>query len=190
MHPQIKQRLKLVHFTAIGILVVMLACTFAFGIIPMRRKGNDDIRAANDLRGSIVRLDQLRLANARAQVQLQDAETRLKESERRLASGPPDNAFNRELTKVAKDAGIRIENMPPIRDAKDFGSYKTVQVTVVGSGDWESCYKFLAGLRGMDRVVRLDTVVMDLQDKDAKYLAAGKVLCQLTVKFSTFYMER
>ena len=65
-----------------------------------------------------------------------------------------------------------------------------MQVTVVGSGDWENCYRFLSGLRAMDRVARLDSVIMDTQDKDGKGLAADKVVCQVTVKFSTFYMER
>lgn len=190
MHEPIKQNLKVVHYTAVGILVALLACTVTFGIIPMHNRGIDDIRATADLRKSLDRLEQLKLANARAEVQLHESEARLKEAEKQLASGPPDNAFNRELTKVAQAAGIRIENMPPVAPSKNAGTYKTVQVTVVGSGDWESCYKFLAGLRSMNLIVRLDTVVMDAQDKDPKSQLSDKTICQLTVKFSTFYMEQ
>ena len=65
-----------------------------------------------------------------------------------------------------------------------------MQVTIVGSGDWESCYRFLSGLRSMDRIARLDSVIMDNQDKDGKSPVTYKVVCQITVKFSTFYMER
>jgi Tfp pilus assembly protein PilO len=190
MHDNIKQSLKVVHFTALGIITVLLACTVAFGILPMYQRGKVNIKNAADLRNSIERLEQLKLANARAEIQLRQSEARLKDAEQHLASGPPDNAFNRELTQVAQSAGIRIENMPPLGPAKDAGAYKTVQVTVIGSGDWESCYKFLAGLRSMDRILRLDTVVLDTQDKEPKSQVSDKVLCQLTVKFSTFYMER
>jgi hypothetical protein len=190
MQEKVKQSLKIVHFTALGIITVLLACTVAFGILPMRQRGHDDIQAATALRGSLERFNQLRLANARAEVQIQEAEVRLQEAEKHLASGPPDSAFNRELTEVAKAAGIRIENMPPVSAPKVAGAYKTVQVTVIGTGDWASCYKFLSGLRAMNSVQRLDTVVMDLQDKDGRAHAADQVVCQLTVKFSTFYMER
>jgi hypothetical protein len=190
MQQNIKQSLKVVHYTAIGIVTVLLACTVAFGILPMRQRGKEDIKAAAELRASLDRLDQLKLANARAEVQLRESEDRLSEAQKHLASGPPDNAFNRQLTQVAQTAGIRIENMPPIAPPKDAGAYKTVQVTVVGVGDWDSCYKFLAGLRSMDRLLRLDTVVLDTQDKDPKSQLSDKALCQLTVKFSTFFMER
>ncbi len=190
MQEKVRQSLKVVNYVAIGTIALLLASTLAFGILPMRRRGNDDIKAANELRGSLARFDQLRLANARAEVQIHDAEVRLREAEKHLASGPPDSAFNRELTEVAKAAGIRIENMPPVSAPKDAGAYKTVQVTVVGTGDWESCYKFLSGLRSMNRVLRLDSVTMDVQDKDGRAHAADRVVCQLTVKFSTFYMEQ
>jgi hypothetical protein len=190
MQDRVKQSLKIVNYSAIAAVTLLLACTVAFGIYPMRKSGADDIRAANDLRGSLARLEQLRLGNARAEVQIHEAAARLQEAEKRLASGPPDSAFNKELTDVAQAAGIRIENMPPVGAPKDAGAYKSVQVTVVGSGDWESCYKFLSGLRAMDRIARLDSVIMDTQDKDGKNLAADKVVCKVTVKFSTFYMER
>jgi Tfp pilus assembly protein PilO len=190
MHDKVKQSLKVVHWVAAAVITLLLAGTVAFGVLPLRQRGNDDIKAANSLRGSLDRFEQLRLANARADVQIQEAQRRLDEAEKRLASGPPDSAFNRELTQVAKAAGIRIENMPPVGAPKDAGAYKSVQVTVVGSGDWESCYKFLSGLRSMDRVVRLDSVILDVQDKDGRAHAAVHVNCQLTVKFSTFFMER
>ena len=37
---------------------------------------------------------------------------------------------------------------------------------------------------------RVSTTKMPLQDKDGRAHAADRVVCQLTVKFSTFYMER
>jgi hypothetical protein len=190
MQDKVKQSLKVVNYAGIGAVVVLLASTVAFGVLPLRQRGRDDIKAAADLRGSLERFDQLRLANARAEVQIEDSRARLADAEKRLASGPPDSAFNRDLTQVAKTAGIRIENMPPVGAPKDAGAYKCVQVTVVGSGDWDSCYKFLSGLRAMNRIVRLDSVVMDVQDKDGRTRTADRVVCQLTVKFSTFYMER
>jgi hypothetical protein len=190
MQDPVKQSLKIVHYAGFAAVTLLLACTVAFGIYPMRKTGADDIRAANELRSSLSRLEQFRLANARVQMQIQDAALRLQEAEQSLASGPPDSAFNKELTDVAKAAGIRIENMPPVGNPKNDGAYKAVQVTIVGSGDWECCYRFLSGLRTMDRISRLDSVIMDIQDKDGKALASDKVVCQITVKFSTFYMER
>ncbi len=183
MHEQVKQSLKIVNYAGIAVVVLLLAGAAAFGIYPMLKSGAEDITATAALNGSLARLEQLRLASARAQTQIQEAE-------KRLASGPPDSAFNKELSDVAKAAGIRIENMPPVGSPKSAGAYKTVQVTVVGSGDWDSCYKFLAGLRAMSQIARLDSATIDIQDKDAKARASDKVNCSLTVQFSTFYMER
>jgi hypothetical protein len=190
MQDNLKKSLKIVNYAGIAAVTLLLAGTIAFGIIPMRGSGTADIAATTDLRGSIDRLEQLRLANARAEVQLQDSQERLDQAEKHLASGPPDAAFNNELSAVAKKAGIRIENMPPVGEPKAEGAYKTVQVTIIGSGEWDSCYSFLNGLRTMNQIARLDSVVMNIEDKDGKARASNKVNCQITVKFSTFYMER
>jgi Tfp pilus assembly protein PilO len=190
MHDQVRQALKKVNFTGIAIVVLLLGGTAAFGIYPMLRSGTHDINTAVELKDSIARLEQLRMACAQAKQQVQEAEARLQEAEKQLASGPPDSVFNKELTEVAKASGIRIENMPPLGAPVSSGAYKTVQVTVSGSGDWESCYKFLTGLRAMKHIVRLDSAVIEVQDKEGKARASDKVNCTLTVQFSTFFMER
>ncbi len=190
MQEKVKKSLKVVHYTGLGVLSLLLAGTVAFGVLPMRQHTNDDIRACDDLKAAVTRLDQLNLANAVALRDMLESEKILLQAEKQIASGPPDSAFNKDLTAVAKAAGIRIENMPPVGAPGDVGAYKAVQVTVVGTGDWDNCYKFLAGLRSMNRIVRLDSVVMDRQDKDGRTHAVDNVVCQVTVKFSTFYMER
>jgi Tfp pilus assembly protein PilO len=190
MQDKVKKSLKVVHYTGIGVMTLLLAGTVAFGVLPMRQHMNDDLKASNELKAAVKRLEQLKLASAVAIRDMQESERLLREAEEQIASGPPDSAFSKGLTEVAKAAGIRIENMPPVGAPADVGAYKSVQVTVVGTGDWDNCYKFLAGLRSMNRIVRLDSVVMDRQEKDGRTLTADKVVCQLTVKFSTFYMER
>ncbi len=190
MHEKVKKSLKVVHYTGIAVMTLLLAGAVAFGVLPMRQHTNDDLRARDDLKAAIQRLEQLNLADAVALRDMQQSEKLLQEAEKQIASGPPDSGFNKDLTEVAKAAGIRIENMPPVGAARDAGAYKSVQITVVGTGGWENCYKFLAGLRSMNRIVRLDSVVMDRQDKDGRTHAADNVVCQVTVKFSTFYMER
>jgi Tfp pilus assembly protein PilO len=190
MQDNVKKSLKVVHYTGMGVMTLLLAGTVAFGMLPMRQHTRDDIRASQDLKAAVNRLEQLNLANAVAMRDMQESRSLLQEAEKQIASGPPDSVFNKELTEVAKAAGIRIDNMPPVGASKDAGAYKSVQVTVVGTGDWNNCYKFLAGLRSMNRIVRLDSVVMDRQDKDGRAQATDRVTCQLTVRFSTFYMER
>jgi len=190
MQQKVKQSLKLVNYSGIAAVGLVLAATLLLGVIPMKRSGRADNNATAELRDGIVRFDDLRLANARADVQIRDAESRLLEAEKGLASGPPDAAFNNELTAVAKASGIRIENMPPVSAPKKAGPYTTVQITVIGSGDWNNCYKFLAGLRAMKQIARLDFAVIDVDNKDDKSRTSNQLNCQLTVKFSTFYMER
>ncbi|HEY4330237.1 MAG TPA: type 4a pilus biogenesis protein PilO [Phycisphaerae bacterium] len=190
MQDKIKQSLKIVNYSGVAAITLLLASTVAFGVLPLLKSGKEEIAAADDRRASIARLESLKMENARAAVVLEQSQKRLEDAEKILPVDPPGSEFNTELNEVAKKAGIRILQVPPPQKGPPEGSYKSMQVTISGNGDWDSCYRFLAGIRSMDRVSRLDWVTIDVSDKDSKSLASGKPLCDITVEFSTFYMER
>ena len=95
------------------------------------------------------------------------------------------NTFIKELAAVTKAAGLQVDATTYPKDLKDVSGYKALPVEVVGVGDWDGCYKFLTGLRGMKRLTRLDAVVMEV-DRAAS-AKAGRPVCRISVSFSTFF---
>jgi Tfp pilus assembly protein PilO len=191
MQDPIKQNLKIVNYTGIAAVTLFLAGTLAFGMYPMYKRGREDIRATAEKQEARQRVGALRQDITDARTRVQAAESRLQEAEKRLPAKAPDsdNEFSRELNEVAKAAGIRVESMPPMSKPKSDGVYKFVNVTVDGTGDWESCLRFLRGIDNMNRVVRLDSVLLDTQ-KDAHSQFGASSACRILVRFSTYYLER
>lgn len=186
----LKKNLKAVNFAGIAAVSLVLACTAAFGVYPMIKRGTQDIRAAHELRDSLTRFNALGQQIAIVDQERKDTEKRLQEQEQRLPPSFEASAFNAELTEVAQKAGIRIESMPSSQTFTDDGAYKALPVTIVGSGDWECCYRFLTGIKNMNRLTRLDSAIINVPEKDAQAVPPDSPVCQITVRFSTFFLER
>jgi hypothetical protein len=183
----LKRRLRVVNFAGLAAATLLLASTLAFGIYPMYRQGRQDIRAAADKADALQRIETLHVYVRDAAQQLDASQRRLLAAETRIPLGPPDNNFSKELNEVAKAAGIRVESSPPLGRPLAEGAYKSVAVSVDGSGTWESCVRFLRGISTMQRLARLDSVTLD----DRGSLAAGtdNPTLHILVRFSTFYRE-
>ncbi len=190
MKDHLKNSISIVNYAGIAAVSLLLAGTAAFGVYPLLERGSADIRAAGDLRNSLTHFGGLNQALASAGKGLDDTENRLSTQEQRIPSSFEASAFNAELTDVAKKAGIRIESMPNQQTFSDEAGYKALPVTVIGSGDWESCYRFLTGIKNMNRLTQLDSVIINVPDKDADALPPETPMCQITVRFSTFFLER
>ena len=190
MNDMLKKNLRTVNYVGIGGLALFLAGTAAFGIYPMFKRGSDDIRAAAELRNSLGKFTVLEQKISEGNQELQRKEAAFSQQEKRLPSSLEASAFNAELTTVAKSAGIRIESMPNQQTFTDDGAYKALPVTIVGSGDWESCYRFLTGIKNMNRLARMDSVIINVPEKDGQSAPPDSPVCQITVRFSTYFLER
>ena len=122
---------------------------------------------------------------------VEGAEARLAEAESRLPNSKAMDQFMQQLAKVAADAGLQVDGISP-KPLKDSGDYKAMPVEITGTGDWNTCYQFLTGLRSMNRLTRLDELTLDL-DKDDKSDTPGKSnktadhpVCKIRVSISTF----
>ena len=133
-------------------------------------------------------MEELRAAIRAARSELETSQKRLADAEERIPKGPPDNKFANELEAVAAAAGIRQESTPPPGAPQTDGTYNAVQVSVEGSGDWESCLRFLRGISEMKRLSRLDLVVLDTE-REGMAQGTASSTCHILVKFSAFYRE-
>jgi Tfp pilus assembly protein PilO len=183
----VRRSLRVVNAVGLAAVVLLLTLTAAFGIIPMYRSGQQDIRAAREKEAARERIETLR-ANVQDARQQEDAsQRRLQAAEIRIPLGPPDSAFSKELNEVANVAGIRVESTPPMARPVVAGAYKAVAVSVEGSGTWESCMRFLRGISNMERLARLDSVTVD--DRGGMATGSTNPTLHILVKFSTFYRE-
>ena len=186
MANDIKQRLRVINATAAATLVVVLAAAAAMGVVPPYREGVHKIQESARLTQEIKDLDALTLQVARAKVDMSTRETRLADAETRLPNAGTLNQFLQELAKIAEDAGLQVDALEPARDAKSAGAYKLMSVHLTGTGDWETCNRFLTSLRGANRkLARLDKLSLDsLRDK-----ASERPLCHITVDISTLIVR-
>jgi Tfp pilus assembly protein PilO len=190
MQEQIREKLKSVNYCGIAGVALILMCTALFGVYPLIRRGLASEGATRELKTTVAGFSGLRETLARGAEALKEPESRLSEAESRLPGAMEASKLNADLTSVAKSSGVRVESMPRPEALKDAGEYKALPMTIVGIGDWQSCQKFLTALRGMNRMVRLDEVVLEPVNKDDKTALTDNPPCRLTLKFSTFYMER
>ena len=190
MQNTLKSHMQVVNITGVVAMTVLLGAAAAFGIVPMYKHGMASISASTrDLRRTLNKFDGLSTTLAHVEEQRKETESRLEEVEKRLPSSLESSKFNSELTEVAKNAGIRVESMPRPEALLDAGGYKALPVEIVGTGDWESCVKFVAGIRAMNRLTGLDSLTLEA-DKDTLTKNPENPLCRMTVRFSTFFMER
>ncbi len=180
----IKSRLRLINFCAATGLVVLLSGTLALGVYPLYRKGGDEMRKAQDLKRQLSDLDGLSKTLSQVEAERVATEARLTDAEARLPNSKAMDQFMQQLAKVAEDVGLQVDAVSP-RPLKESGDYKAMPVQIVGAGDWNTCYKFLTGLRTMNRLTRLDEVVMELERDENKALS-DRPRCRITVNISTF----
>ena len=190
MQDAIKEKLKPVTYCGIAGAALILVGTAALGIYPMIRRGAASERATRQLKTTLAGFNGLSQTLAQDSAALKEPESRLNEVESRLPGSLEASGLNADLTQAARNAGVRVESMPKPEALKDVGNYKALPMTIVATGEWEGCQKFLVGLRGMNRLVRLDEVMLELVNKDDKGSLAEDPPCRITVKFSTFFMER
>jgi Tfp pilus assembly protein PilO len=178
-----KKRLRTINLIGAACIAATLAAAGAFGVAPMWSKGARAIAHAVDLRNQITQLEAVKLQSARVQDELKSREERLTTAEARLPSLATVNQFVPELAKVAEDAGLQVDRVTPAKDFKDAGDYKLLSVQVGGRGDWDTCYKFLTGLRGKDRkLTRLDGLTLEIDREKS----IERPICRLSVDISTF----
>lgn len=190
MQDTMKQRLRSVNYIGMAAVTVVLAGAVGLGIVPMVKKGNDSIREARDLKAKLAGYDGLSQTMMQVDRQRIDTEANLVEVEKRLPSALEPDRFTDELTDVANKAGIRFESMSPKGPVQDVDGYKAQTFMIQGTGDWDACYRFLTGIRGMNRLTRLDSVTLEVADKDLKTQSNDHPVCVISVNCSTFFMER
>lgn len=187
MQDPVKHKLRTVNYAGIAGVLLLVVGTLALGVYPMYQDGQEKILARAKTQAACSRIESLRGEVEKVAKELQASQQRLTDAEKNIPSGAPDYRLNQELTDVARAAGIRVESTPPLGAPQSDGAYKAVAVSVDGTGDWESCMRFLRGISAMRRISRLDTVTLDT-DRDGLG-PGGSPVCHIMVKFSTFYRE-
>jgi Tfp pilus assembly protein PilO len=183
MVDETKKRLRMINMVGTACVLAVMAGAGAFGVVPMWSKGAKAIAHSAQLTAQLTDLEAVKIRSARVQDELKSRETRLKDAEAKLPSVGSVNQFVPELAKVAEAAGLQVDSVAPGKELKDVGDYKLMSVQVSGRGDWDTCYKFLTGLRGAERkLTRLDSLTLEVDREKS----TDRPVCRLSVDISTF----
>jgi Tfp pilus assembly protein PilO len=190
MMTKIKQRQRVIDLCGISAMLVLVCSSLAFGVYPLYRRANAAAAESADLRKELSQLDGLSRTLAQVESDRKTTEARLAEAESRLPNSKAMDQFMQQLAKVAEGAGLQVDGISP-KPLKESGDYKAMPVDISGTGDWNTCYKFLLGLRTMNRLTRLDELVIDLDKADKpgstdKASFADRPVCRIRVSISTF----
>jgi Tfp pilus assembly protein PilO len=185
MPDQIKKRIRAIDIGG-GITVAAIALLTALVVaVPLRHQSQANIARAADLKTQLAEFDALDLTIANAKKELQATHARLSDAESRLPSEGEMAQFMQELARVADDAGLQLDSIGP-RSVVPAGDYKAMPVDINGSGDFASCYKFLKGLRHMNRLTRLDDLLLQSVPPTKDTPAKAAPVCTIRVTISTF----
>jgi Tfp pilus assembly protein PilO len=188
MQDAFKRNFRIVNTAGIVVILSILAGSVSLGVVPAYRRGVENINATQRLKQQLAELNGLTTELNAVEMERQQTEKRLQAAEARLPSSDAMDEFMQQLASVAEKAGMQVDSITPSKDLKDSGGYKSLPVEINGTGDWESCYRFLTGLRAMNRLTRLDSVSLDSnsQSKETKVAPPEHPVCQITVNISTF----
>jgi len=188
MNAVLKQRLRVVNYTGIAAVVLLLSATAALGIYPLVQRGKANIRATRDLETEIADLGSLDDTVLSAKQAIKGAEARLQDVESHLPPASESNFYDKELTKLIVADGIRKNNANTPKEMRDYAGYKVGSVDISGSGDWDSICKFVADIRHMNGLTRLDSATIFVQRNGPS--SYEKPICSFTITFSTFFTAR
>ena len=163
----------------------------AFGAFYFFTKGREKVQASATLERSLSALDGLNKTLSEVESARKQTESRLAEAETRLPNSQSMDEFLSQIAKVEEEAGLTVDSTTFDKNLKDAGGYKSLPVCISGVGKWDTCYKFLTGLRAMNRLTRLDGLSLEAQKTGADgkpvLLAPGQEpACQITINISTF----
>ncbi len=181
----ISARLRTINFVGAVALLAILSGTAALGVLPMYRAGTKDIAESHALREQLSQLDGLSVTLAQVESAKAQTESRLTEAEAQLPTSNAMDQFMQQLASVAEQAGLQVDATIPSKDIKEAGGYKTGPFEISGTGDWDSCYRFLTGLRETKRLTRLDALTLD-GTKDHKDAPGDRPTCRIVVNLSVF----
>ncbi len=183
---RLAKQLRTINLIGAGVIVAALACTSLGGIVPLYARVADNNQKAEDLRAELAKLDGLSRTITQVQGELDKTQERLEKAESRLPTRQAMDQFMGQLAKVADDVGLQVDAVTP-REIRDGGSYKVMPVEIRGTGSFETCYQFLVGLRQMNRLTRLDDLVLEVANAaPAKDGGDKPPVCRVSVGISTF----
>ena len=185
MHDPLRKRIRLIHQCCIAGVVVVLGVAAALAVWPMVTRGRDNIAMANGIRKELKQLDGLTVKTQEVQARISAIEKEITQEERRLPTRNQMDQFLNELSKVAADSGVSIQGFDksPIETSGDF---RRLPARIVASGSYAQCYKFLAGIRKMERLTQLENAGIEAEQKTDEGSKPGEKACRLTVSIATF----
>ncbi len=186
MQDAIKKRLRLINLSAVTAILVVLGATAGLGVYPLYAKATSSVKQAETLKTQLAELEGLSKTLTQVEGELKSTETRLGDAESRLPNSNKMNEFMQQLAVVAEQAGMQVDGITP-KQLKDAGDYRALPVEITGEGSFDTCYKFLTGLRKMNRPTRLDNLVLQTSaDNNAKGKSTTDPAIKISITISTF----
>lgn len=186
-NPVLQRRLRTVNWVGAGLALLILSGTAALGVYPMWEKGKGYNRDSETLIVKTAELGTLSEALQNSQRSFQDIQARLAAREEQLPSWDKEpNFYGNELTKIKKAVGVQLATSDLSRELKPWNGYRVGSIELRGSGDWNSCMKFLAEIHAMKGLARLDTLMLDVS-RDSSVQSYDQPRCEFRVSFSIFF---
>jgi Tfp pilus assembly protein PilO len=182
----IRQRIRLIHLCCAAGVLLTVASAGALVVLPMFRSGTESIKDAGKLRGDLKQLDGLSLKLQEVKSRISTIEGEIEKEEKRLPTRNQMDQFMEELSSVATGAGVNFEASSKA-EVESVGDYKAMTAQITASGSYAQCYKFLAGLRRMERLTQLKDCTIDAEQKVGEGSKPGeKGDCRLKISIATF----
>jgi Tfp pilus assembly protein PilO len=163
----------------------------AFAAIHFFTAARNEVKASAKLQESLSELDGLNKTLGEVEAARKQTESRLAEAETRLPNSQSMDDFLAQIAKVEESAGLIVDSTTFDKNMKDSGGYKSLPVCISGVGNWDTCYKFMTGLRSMNRLTRLDSMSLEAikeggDGKPQNVRPGQEPSCQITINISTF----
>lgn len=186
MADQIRDRLRKIHLCCAAGVVAAVAGVAALGIWPMVRSGRASEVQADVYRAQLKEIEGLTLKTTEVQNEIATIRAQIAKDENRLPRRHQIVQFMQELASVAEKSGVSLEAQDR-GEIENAGDHLVLPATLTVTGSFAQCYDFLAGLRKMERLTRLEKAVLEAEQATGEGSKPGeKGNCRLKVSIATF----
>lgn len=188
MADKLRSRMRIIHIACAAGVVLILGAAGAFGVLPMIRTGHANIAKAEELKQQLRETDEVGAIATDIQKDTHGLDEEIVREEKRLPSRKQMDQLIAEISDVAQHAGVKLDGIKSDKnEIFTSGEYKVLPSKLVATGTYAQCYKFLAGLRQMERLTRLESASIITEQKTGEGAKPGeKGECQLRVAIATY----
>lgn len=172
---------RLLHYG--GVLAAVLCATAGYSLLhaPTVKAIFDTSTRIEEVMLSVENAPLIREQHGRISSKLSEVERQIEEVQSRVPSEADAGRFLKEVTRIANEEKLAIQNFQPEKPANKAG-YSELEVTLKGEGSFASICRFFDRLSKLSRLAKVKALTITATDDTSKYPMTATLIIYFGIK--------